>query len=162
MDSATLTDNNGYKANFKNVVLIMTSNIGAQAASVMGFNADQRLSKDVDLKAFFTPEFRNRLDAVINFAPLEMDIVESIVDKFVAQLNVQLSKRKVVVSVSPKARGYLAEMGYDQAMGARPLERVIQERIKNELTNEMLFGVLKEGGKVFVDFKEKLTFSFSE
>jgi len=162
MDSATLTDNNGYKANFKNVVLIMTSNIGAQAASVMGFNADQRLSKDVDLKAFFTPEFRNRLDAVINFAPLEMDVVESIVDKFVAQLNVQLSKRKVVVSVSPKARGYLAEMGYDQAMGARPLERVIQERIKNELTNEMLFGVLKEGGKVFVDFKEKLTFSFSE
>ncbi|MEE8587801.1 MAG: AAA family ATPase, partial [Sulfurimonadaceae bacterium] len=112
MDNATLTDNNGYKANFKNVVLIMTSNVGAQAASVMGFKADQALSRGEELKAFFTPEFRNRLDAVIEFVPLEIEVVEEIVDKFIAELNEQLSKKKVVVEISDKVRGYLAEMGY--------------------------------------------------
>jgi len=152
MDNATLTDNNGYKANFKNVVLIMTSNVGAQAASVMGFNADQALSRGEELKAFFTPEFRNRLDAVVEFVPLEIDVVEDIVDKFIAELNVQLSKKKVVVEITEKVRGYLAEMGYDIAMGARPLTRVIQERIKDRLTDEMLFGSLKHGGKVMVDY----------
>ncbi|WP_345976807.1 ATP-dependent Clp protease ATP-binding subunit ClpA [Sulfurimonas sp. HSL3-7] len=162
MDSAVLTDNNGYKANFKNVVLIMTSNIGATAASVMGFKADQSLSRGEELKAFFTPEFRNRLDAIIDFAPLDIDVVEGIVDKFIAELNVQLSKRKVSVSVTEKARGYLAEMGYDVAMGARPLGRVIQEKIKDPLTDEMLFGKLKHGGKVLVDYDEGLTFNYSE
>ncbi len=162
MDSATLTDNNGYKANFKNVVLIMTSNVGAQAASVMGFNADQALSRGEELKAFFTPEFRNRLDAVIEFVPLKIEVVEDIVDKFIGELNVQLSKKKVVVQISEKARGYLAEMGYDIAMGARPLGRVIQEKIKDKLTDEMLFGSLKHGGKVMVDYDDTLTFSFSE
>jgi len=162
MDNATLTDNNGYKANFKNVVLIMTSNVGAQAASVMGFNADQALSRGEELKAFFTPEFRNRLDAVVEFAPLEIEVVEDIVDKFIAELNVQLSKKKVEVEITEKVRGYLAEMGYDIAMGARPLARVIQERIKDRLTDEMLFGLLKHGGKVMVDYDDELTFSFSE
>ena len=162
MDNATLTDNNGYKANFKNVVLIMTSNVGAQAASVMGFNADQALSRGEELKAFFTPEFRNRLDAVVEFAPLDIEVVEDIVDKFIAELNEQLSKKKVVVEISEKVRGYLAEMGYDVAMGARPLARVIQERIKDRLTDEMLFGSLKHGGKVMVDYDKELTFSFSE
>ena len=161
MDSATLTDNNGYKANFKNVVLIMTSNVGAQAASVMGFNADQALSRGEELKAFFTPEFRNRLDAIIEFSPLKIDVVEKIVDKFMAELNVQLEKKKVHVTVSEKARGYLAEMGYDQAMGARPLGRVIQEKIKDRLTDAMLFGALKNGGKVAVDYDNELTFDFS-
>jgi ATP-dependent Clp protease ATP-binding subunit ClpA len=162
MDNATLTDNNGYKANFKNVVLIMTSNVGAQAASVMGFNADQALSRGEELKAFFTPEFRNRLDGVIEFEPLDIEVVEAIVVKFIAELNVQLSKKKVVVEVSEKARGYLAEMGYDVAMGARPLGRVIQERIKDRLTDEMLFGKLKNGGKVMVDYEGTLTLDFSE
>ncbi len=162
MDSATLTDNNGYKANFKNVVLIMTSNVGAQAASVMGFNADQSISRGEELKAFFTPEFRNRLDAVIEFAPLKISVVEDIVDKFIAELNVQLGKRKVQVEITERARGYLAEMGYDIAMGARPLGRVIQEKIKDRLTDEMLFGALKHGGKVHVDYDDGLTFDFSE
>lgn len=162
MDNATLTDNNGYKANFKNVVLIMTSNVGAQAASVMGFKADQALSRGEELKAFFTPEFRNRLDAVIEFVPLEIEVVEEIVDKFIAELNEQLSKKKVVVEISDKVRGYLAEMGYDIAMGARPLARVIQERIKDRLTDEILFGSLKHGGKVMVDYDDSLTFDFSE
>ncbi len=162
MDSATLTDNNGYKANFKNVVLIMTSNVGAQAASVMGFNADQSISRGEELKAFFTPEFRNRLDAVIEFAPLKLSVVEDIVDKFIAELNVQLAKRKVKVEITERARGYLAEMGYDIAMGARPLGRVIQEKIKDRLTDEMLFGALKHGGKVHVDYDDGLTFNFSE
>ncbi len=162
MDSATLTDNNGYKANFKNVVLIMTSNIGATAPSVMGFNADQSLSRGEELKAFFTPEFRNRLDAVIDFAPLDIDVVEGIVDKFIAELNAQLAKKNVTVEISEKARGYLAEMGYDVAMGARPLGRVIQEKIKDPLTDEMLFGALKQGGKVMVGYDEGLTFNYSE
>ncbi len=162
MDSATLTDNNGYKANFKNVVLIMTSNVGAQAASVMGFNADQSISRGEELKAFFTPEFRNRLDAVIEFKPLKLNVVEDIVDKFIAELNKQLAKRKIEVKISEKARGYLAEMGYDVAMGARPLGRVIQEKIKDRLTDEMLFGALKHGGKVAVDYDDGLTFNFSE
>jgi len=161
MDSATLTDNNGYKANFKNVVLIMTSNVGAQAASVMGFNADQALSRGEELKAFFTPEFRNRLDAIIEFAPLEIEVVESIVDKFIGELNVQLSKKKVTVTITERARGYLAEMGYDVAMGARPLGRVIQEKIKDRLTDEMLFGRLKHGGSVTVDYDDGLEFDFT-
>jgi ATP-dependent Clp protease ATP-binding subunit ClpA len=163
MDSATLTDNNGFKANFKNVVLIMTSNVGATERTVMGFNADQSLSRGEALKSFFTPEFRNRLDAVVEFGALTMEIVEGIVEKFIGDVNVQLKKKKVSVTVTKKARGYLAEMGYDKEMGARPLTRVIQEKIKDPLTDEMLFGTLKNGGKVTVDFaKGKLQFSFDD
>jgi ATP-dependent Clp protease ATP-binding subunit ClpA len=162
MDSGTLTDNNGYKANFKNVILIMTSNVGATERSVMGFKADQTLSRNEALKSFFTPEFRNRLDGVIEFGPLDKAIVESIVDKFIAELNAQLKKKKVTVEITEKARGYLAEMGYDVAMGARPLARVIQEKIKDPLTDEMLFGELKNGGSVVVDFDQTLTFQFGE
>ena len=110
MDSATLTDNNGYKANFKNVIIIMTSNVGANEAKVMGFNADQSLSRESALKAFFTPEFRNRLDAVVEFAPLSMTIVENIVRKFIAELNMDLKKKKVQIVLSDKAIGYIAEM----------------------------------------------------
>jgi len=128
----------------------------------MGFNADQSISRGEELKAFFTPEFRNRLDAVIEFAPLKISVVEDIVDKFIAELNVQLAKRKVQVEITERARGYLAEMGYDIAMGARPLGRVIQEKIKDRLTDEMLFGALKHGGKVHVDYDDGLTFDFSE
>jgi ATP-dependent Clp protease ATP-binding subunit ClpA len=154
MDSATLTDNNGFKANFKNVVLIMTSNIGAAERTVMGFNADQSLSRGEALKSFFSPEFRNRLDGVVEFGALTLEIVEGIVDKFIAELNAQLKKRKVKVAITEKARGYLAQMGYDKEMGARPLGRVIQEKLKDPLTDDMLFGRLSKGGSVTVDFAE--------
>ncbi len=160
MDSATLTDNNGFKANFKNVIIIMTSNIGANEANVMGFNADQSLSRDVALKAFFTPEFRNRLDAVVEFVPLSMEIVESVVDKFIAELNQELQKKKVTITLSEKAKGYIAQMGYDRDMGARPLGRVIQERIKDPLSEELLFGKLKNGGTVAIDYDKALVFDF--
>lgn len=160
MDSASLTDNNGYTANFKNVILIMTSNVGAVERSVMGFNADSSLSRGEALKSFFTPEFRNRLDAVIEFHALERDMVEGIVDKFIGELNDQLAPKHVTVKLSKKARGYLAEMGYDPAMGARPLGRIIQEKVKDPLTNEILFGVLKGGGIVTIDYKNELVFDY--
>jgi ATP-dependent Clp protease ATP-binding subunit ClpA len=152
MDHASLTDNNGYKAGFKNVILIMTSNIGASARSVMGFNSDDGLSKNEALKDFFTPEFRNRLDAVVNFSALSTDVVEGIVDKFVAELNKQLSDKKVSVVLTPKAKRYFAEKGYDQAMGARPLNRLIQDKLKNPLTDKLLFDELK--GEIKVDIKD--------
>lgn len=160
MDNATLTDNSGYKANFANVILIMTSNIGATERTVMGFNADSSISRNEALKSFFTPEFRNRLDAVVEFSPLPLSIVEKIVDKFIDELNIQLKAKKVTISVSEKAKGYLANMGYDKAMGARPLGRVIQEKIKDPLVDEVLFGKLKSGGKVAVNFTDILVFEY--
>jgi ATP-dependent Clp protease ATP-binding subunit ClpA len=160
MDNATLTDNNGYKANFANVVLIMTSNIGASERTVMGFNADSSISRHEALKSFFTPEFRNRLDAVVEFSPLSMTVVENIVDKFIVELNRQLKAKKVSIALTEKAKGYLASMGYDKEMGARPLGRVIQEKIKDPLVDEVLFGRLTNGGKVTIDFTEILLFDF--
>ena len=161
MDNATLTDNNGFKANFKNVVLIMTSNIGATERSVMGFNADSSLSRNEALKSFFTPEFRNRLDGVIEFSSLDLDVVKGIISKFITDLNRQLKSKKITIELTAKAVGYIAEMGYDKEMGARPLERIIQEKIKDPLTEEMLFGKLKHGGKVAIDYKKQLEFSYS-
>jgi len=161
MDNATLTDNNGYKANFTNVVLIMTSNIGASERTVMGFNADSSISRHEALKSFFTPEFRNRLDAVVEFGALPMDVVEKIVDKFIGELNSQLKAKKVSVLLTEKAKGYLARMGYDKAMGARPLGRVIQEKIKDPLVDEVLFGKLVNGGKVSVDYADTLVFEYA-
>jgi len=161
MDNATLTDNNGYKANFTNVVLIMTSNIGASERTVMGFNADSSISRHEALKSFFTPEFRNRLDAVVEFGALPMEVVEKIVDKFIGELNSQLKAKKVSVLLTEKAKGYLARMGYDKAMGARPLGRVIQEKIKDPLVDEVLFGKLVNGGKVSVDYADTLVFEYA-
>ena len=155
MDNASLTDNNGYKADFQNVILIMTSNIGAQDAPVMGFTTEDKLHKDEALKQFFAPEFRNRLDATVNFAPLEQELVEKIVDKFIAEFNVDLKKKKVEIKLTKKARKEVAILGYDQTMGARPLARVIQEKIKNPLSDELLFGKLTKGGLVTVDFTGK-------
>ena len=161
MDNASLTDNNGYKANFRNVVIIMTSNVGATERAVMGFNADSSLSRGEALKSFFTPEFRNRLDAIVEFAPLEIEVVKGVVAKFIDELNQELKEKKVHVTLSDKAMGYIAEIGYDKAMGARPITRVIQEKIKDRLTDEMLFGALKKGGEVSVDYKEHaLSFDF--
>ena len=152
MDHASLTDNNGYKAGFKNVVVIMTSNVGATERSVMGFNSDSSLSRNEALKDFFTPEFRNRLDAVVEFSALSPKVVEGIVDKFIAELNLQLKAKKISVVLTAKAKAYFAEKGYDKAMGARPLNRLIQDELKNPLTDKLLFDELH--GEIEVDIEK--------
>ncbi len=162
MDSATLTDNNGYKADFQNVVLIMTSNIGATARNVMGFNKDESLAANEELKSFFTPEFRNRLDAIVDFEPLNMHVIESIVEKFIKELNSDLKEKKITVTLTKKAIKYIADESYSPAMGARPLKRYIQNNITNKLSDEILFGKLKNGGNVSVDAKKELELTFKE
>jgi ATP-dependent Clp protease ATP-binding subunit ClpA len=163
MDSATLTDNNGYKADFQNVVLIMTSNIGATARNVMGFNKDESISKNEELKSFFTPEFRNRLDAIIEFEQLSHKTVEGIVQKFIAELNKELKNKKIIINISEEAVKYIAEKTYSPEMGARPLKRYIQDNITNKLSDEILFGKLKNGGKVEVTVKQnRLTNIYKE
>lgn len=161
MDSATLTDNTGFKANFSNVVLVMTSNIGASERTVMGFNADSSISRHEAMKSFFTPEFRNRLDGIVEFGSLPMNVVEGIVDKFIRELNTQLRPKKVVVVLTDKAKAHIAKIGYDKAMGARPLGRVISDKIKDPLVDEMLFGRLVSGGKVLVDYTDQLIFDYA-
>jgi len=160
MDSATLTDNNGYKANFQNVILIMTSNIGASARSVMGFNKDESISKNEELKSFFTPEFRNRLDAIVEFEQLSLDTVKGIVNKFIAELNQELKKKKITIKISEKAIDFIADSAYSVEMGARPLKRYIQDNITNKLSDEILFGKLKNGGLVSVGLNKKLTLRY--
>ncbi|QOP41882.1 ATP-dependent Clp protease ATP-binding subunit ClpA [Sulfurimonas marina] len=163
MDSATLTDNNGYKANFQNVVLIMTSNITASSRAVMGFNKDDSLSKDEELKSFFAPEFRNRLDAIVEFNQLSQEIVEGIVEKFIDDLNSELKKKKIVVSLDDDGKKFIAKSAYSKEMGARPLKRYIQDNITNKLSNEILFGKLKNGGYVDVTSSaDSLELSFRE
>jgi ATP-dependent Clp protease ATP-binding subunit ClpA len=157
MDHGTLTDNNGKKADFRHVVLIMTSNVGAQdmARGLVGFGQrDGRGREDIALKNLFTPEFRNRLDARIQFDPLSPDVMERVVDKFMKELSEQLSEREVTLSLTPAARAYLAEKGYDKDQGARPLGRLIQDEIKRPLGDELLFGELENGGHVTVDVKD--------
>lgn len=156
MDNATLTDNNGYKANFQNVVLIMTSNIGASARNVMGFNKDESLSQNEELKSFFTPEFRNRLDAIVDFKPLTQETINGVVKKFISELNQELKSKKIHVQISDNAIEYIARQSYSQEMGARPVKRYIQDNITNKLSNEILFGELKQGGIVNVSFKKDL------
>jgi len=161
MDSATLTDNNGYKASFENVILIMTSNIGASSRNIMGFNKDESLSKNEELKSFFTPEFRNRLDAVVEFKQLDADTLEGIVVKFIDELNDELKKKKISVTLSEEAKEFIANEGYSKEMGARPLKRYIQDNITNKLSDEILFGKLKDGGSVEVKVDaQKLTLEF--
>ena len=162
MDNATLTDNNGYKANFQNVILIMTSNIGASARSVMGFNKDDSLSKNEELKSFFTPEFRNRLDAIVEFDQLNAKTVRGIVQKFIAELNSELKEKKITIKISVPAISFIAKESYSVEMGARPLKRYIQDNITNKLSDEILFGKLIHGGIVNVDFKKALIMDFKE
>jgi ATP-dependent Clp protease ATP-binding subunit ClpA len=167
MDHGSLTDNNGRKSDFRHVVLIMTSNVGARELSrrMPGFGAagDERFGDtDEAFKRMFSPEFRNRLDAKVDFAPLDPKVMGQIVDKFITELGTQLAERKVKIELSPAARAYLAKKGYDPMNGARPLGRVIQDEIKRPLTDEMLFGKLASGGTVRVDVaEEKVTFAFS-
>lgn len=154
MDHGKLTDNNGKIVDFRNVVLIMTTNAGAQelSKSAIGFNRTHNEGADIEaIEKMFSPEFRNRLDAIIPFAPLGKDVIRLVVDKFIMQLDAQLADRNVEIELSEAAMDWLAERGYDAKYGARPLARVVQEHIKKPLADEMLFGGLVGGGLVFVD-----------
>lgn len=155
MDSATLTDNNGAKCDFKNVILIMTSNLGATEARVLGFTKDESSREDKAINSFFTPEFRNRLDATIKFKHLEVGIVTHIVEKFIKELESQLAPKNIKFEITKPALEYLAQKGYDREMGARPLGNIIQKEIKTPLTDEILFGNLMNGGLVKILIKDK-------
>jgi len=162
MDGAKLTDNNGVVSDFKNVVLIMTSNLGTKEANVMGFEKDSSAKTDKALAAFFSPEFRNRLSGTIEFNALNLDALVTIVDREIDKLNVLLKGKKVKVKLSKKAKEYLAKEGYDERYGARHIARVIDQKIKESLTDEILFGKLKKGGSVKVGYKnDALTFVFT-
>src|ERR1700748_2315719 len=166
MDHGKLTDHNGKQVDFRNVILIMTTNAGAadMAKPAIGFGREQRAGEDEDaIKRLFTPEFRNRLDAIIAFAGLTPEIVGRVVEKFVMQLEAQLADRNVTIELSSAAKEWLAERGYDRLYGARPLGRVIQEHIKKPLAEELLFGKLVKGGAVKVTLKDnKLEFEITE
>ncbi|MBB6509576.1 ATP-dependent Clp protease ATP-binding subunit ClpA [Rhizobium soli] len=158
MDHGSLTDHNGKKIDFRNVILIMTTNAGASemAKSAIGFGSSRRTGEDEEaINRLFTPEFRNRLDAIIPFAPLPTTVIHQVVQKFVMQLESQLSERNVTFDLHEDAIAWLAEKGYDEKMGARPLSRVIQEYIKKPLANEILFGKLRKGGIVRVTAGKK-------
>jgi len=151
MDHGTLTDSNGRKTDFRNVILVMTSNAGAQLISrrSMGFTEQQNeLDGMEEIKKMFTPEFRNRLDAIVNFSSLDAHTLSNVVDKFLVAFEAQLNEKKVTLTVDTEARRWLAEKGYDPKMGARPMARVIQEHLKKPLANELLFGELTKGGHV--------------
>jgi ATP-dependent Clp protease ATP-binding subunit ClpA len=158
MDHGTLTDNNGRKADFRNVIIVMTTNAGAEAmnkASIGFTNARQAGDEMGDIKRLFTPEFRNRLDAIVNFKALDEQIILRVVDKFLLQLETQLAEKKVEVTFSDKLRKHLAKKGFDPLMGARPMQRLIQDTIRRALADELLFGRLTEGGRLEVDLDEK-------
>ncbi len=166
MDHGKLTDHNGKKIDFRNVVMIMTTNAGASDAAkdAIGFGRGKREGEDEEaIKKLFTPEFRNRLDATIGFAPLSRATIDKVVEKFVLELEAQLADRDVTFDLAPEATRWLGEKGYDDAFGARPLARVIQDNIKKPLADEILFGALKDGGTVRVLLdreKDKLAFEF--
>ena len=158
MDNGTLTDSNGRKADFRNVILVMTTNAGAEmiSRSSMGFTLQDHTSDAGEaIKKVFTPEFRNRLDAVINFKTLDSKVILNVVDKFLIELESQLEEKKVSMTVSDEARHWLSEKGYDPIMGARPMARVIQDEIKQVLADELLFGDLTDGGHVKIDVEDK-------
>jgi ATP-dependent Clp protease ATP-binding subunit ClpA len=164
MDHATLTDNNGKKADFRHVILIMTSNAGARemASASIGFGERSNLGKgEIALEKLFSPEFRNRLDATVTFGVLPREAVEKVVDKFVNEVVQQLAEKNVTIELTPEARGYLAEKGYDPTFGARPMARLIQKEVKMILADEILFGKLQNGGKARIDLgQDGLVFSY--
>ncbi|PLY10390.1 MAG: ATP-dependent Clp protease ATP-binding subunit ClpA [Arcobacter sp.] len=163
MDNAELTDNSGNKADFQNVILIMTSNLGSSEANVMGFAKDDSLNENKAIKKFFAPEFRNRLDSVVTFKPLTLDIVSKVVGKFIDDMKEQIADKKIDITLTLKAKKELARLGYDKDMGARPLNRVISTEIKDKITDEILFGKLKNGGLVKVDFvKNEFVFEYEK
>jgi len=163
MDRATLTDNNGQEANFRSVILVMTSNVGSEerGAKAIGFGATNQAKESEAIERHFPPEFRNRLDAVVTFNSLTPAVMESVVTKFIGELELQLKEKKVTIALSKKALAWLANKGYDPEFGARPLGRVIQSEIKDRLSDEILFGQLIRGGEVKLDVKkDQLSFSF--
>ncbi len=166
MDNGMLTDTLGKQVNFRNTILIMTSNAGAAEISraPLGFGREDRLGEDKDtINKMFSPEFRNRLDAVIGFKHLTPEMVRHVVGKFIYQLESQLSERNITISLSDEASDWLATNGYDKAMGARPLARLIANKIKKPLADEVLFGKLAKGGSVHIDVKDnELTFRISK
>ena len=165
MDHATLTDNSGRKADFRNVVLILTSNAGSREMSTtaigftdgaIGDERDDALRRvaagksKAAVERVFTPEFRNRLDAIVTFSALTPEVMETIVEKFILQLEAQLAERHVAITLTPEARAWLAKKGYDPVYGARPLARVVQQEVRDPLTDELLFGRLEHGGTVTI------------
>ena len=157
MDHGTLTDNNGRKADFRNVIIIMTTNAGAETMNkaTIGFtNPRQAGDEMADIKRLFTPEFRNRLDAIVSFKPLDETVILRVVDKFLLQLEAQLADKKVEVTFTDRLRKHLAKKGFDPLMGARPMQRLIQDTIRKALADELLFGRLTEGGRLTVDYDE--------
>ncbi|WP_341678509.1 ATP-dependent Clp protease ATP-binding subunit ClpA [Niveibacterium sp. SC-1] len=154
MDHGTLTDNNGRQADFRNTIIIMTTNVGQEAIQkpTMGFAGTREVGDEmVELKRHFTPEFRNRLDAVISFKPLDREVILQVVDKFLMQLEAQLAEKKVEASFTEELRTWLAGKGFDPLMGARPMARLIQDTIRSALADELLFGRLTDGGRVTID-----------
>ncbi len=167
MDHGTLTDNNGRKADFRNVTIIMTTNAGAESLSktTMGFTQGKQVGDEMaEIKRLFSPEFRNRLDATVSFAPLSQEIIMRVVDKFLMQLEDQLQEKKVEANFSDKLKAYLGKKGFDPLMGARPMSRLIQDTIRRGLADELLFGKLANGGHVFVDIddKDQITLDFED
>ncbi len=167
MDHGTLTDNNGRKADFRNVIIIMTTNAGADvlSKSSIGFTTSKQAGDEMEsIKRMFTPEFRNRLDATISFASLDHEVILRVVDKFLLELENQLHEKKVEASFAPRLREFLAKKGFDPQMGARPMARLIQDTIRKALAEELLFGRLVSGGKVTIDVDddEKITLQFDE
>ncbi len=167
MDHGTLTDNNGRKADFRNVIIIMTTNAGAEALhrSSIGFTESKQAGDEMaDIKRMFTPEFRNRLDAIISFKSLDREVILRVVDKFLMQLEEQLHEKKVDIVFTDNLRTYLAKKGFDPMMGARPMARLIQDMIRRSLADELLFGRLVAGGKVTVDLtdNDEIKLSFPE
>ena len=164
MDHGTLTDNNGRKADFRNVIIVMTTNLGADqlARRTIGFTEQDKSTDSLEvISKHFTPEFRNRLDAIIQFKPLDASTIVSVVDKFIMELETQLEAKGVTIDVDDEARAWLAEHGFEPAMGARPMARVIKEHIKKPLAEELLFGTLEGGGHVRIGVKDgKLDFAF--
>jgi len=166
MDNGTLTDNNGRKADFRNVILVMTTNAGVRETerkSIGLIHQDNSTDAMEEIKKVFTPEFRNRLDNIIWFNHLSTEVIHQVVDKFIVELQAQLDQKGVSLEVSQEARDWLADKGYDRAMGARPMSRVIQDNLKKPLANELLFGSLVDGGQVIVALdkeKDQLTYNF--
>ena len=165
MDHATLTDNNGRQADFRHVILIMTTNAGAaeMAAASIGFGARSNAEQGGRaIERLFSPEFRNRLDGIISFGSLPMPVIERVVDKFMLELDAQLNEKRVFVQITPAARHHLAEKGYDPTFGARPMARLIQTDIKRVLADEILFGRLRDGGRVEIDVRDgELVFAYT-
>ena len=164
MDHGTLTDTNGRKTDFRNVIIVMTTNSGAELISrkSMGFTEqDHTTDGNEIIKQTFTPEFRNRLDAIINFSALNSETITNVVDKLLIELEVQLESKGVTIDVTHEAKQWLAKHGYDKHMGARPMARLIQDNLKKSLANELLFGELADGGHVTVDVEnDELSYEF--